>query len=46
MSVLELNKIQEKIENRLAELLLKDEAKTGSTVAVGFRKSAITLTVK
>ncbi len=38
--------IQEKIENRLAELLLKDEAKTGSTVAVGFRKSAITLTVK
>lgn len=38
--------IQEKIENRLAELLLKDEATAGHTVAVGFRKGDITLTVK
>lgn len=38
--------IQEHIENRLAELLLNDSAKAGNTVAVGFRKGTITLTVK
>ena len=37
--------IQEHIENRLAELLLKDEATAGDTVKVGFRKGGITLTV-
>lgn len=38
--------IQEKIENRLAELLLADKVSGGDTVALGFRKGDITLTVK
>ncbi len=38
--------VQEKIENRLAELLLADKVKPGNTVAIGFRKGEITLTVK
>lgn len=39
-------KIQETIENRLAELLLADTVVANDTVALGFKKGEITLTVK